>query len=121
MAGNAGRQEILGVREKGLTINGDPIDTSSDEDDGWRTLLEDIAGETKVDLSISGVTKSRTLRQASLGSTRSKIATFTWPNGDTLTATFFLSSYDEKMPYKDAVTFDAKFASSGVVTFTAGP
>jgi predicted secreted protein len=129
MAGNAGRQitftwdgaEILGCREKGLTINGEPVDVSSDEDDGWRTLLEDIAGETKVDISISGVTKDRVLRVASLSAARSKTAVFTWPNGDTLTATFFLSSYDEKQPYKDAVTFDAKFASSGIVTYTAGP
>lgn len=51
-----GGSAVLGIREKGVTINGEPIDVTSDDDNGWRKLLTE-AGEHSVDISISGVTK----------------------------------------------------------------
>lgn len=126
MSAQAGRQitfewdgaEILGVREKGVTLNGDPIDTGSDEDDGWRQVLTDIAAEDKVDISISGVTKDNTLKNAWFSRERTAVVTITYKNGDIITGSFFLTSHDEKAPFKDAVTFDAKLVSTGPVTFT---
>ena len=53
-------QAIAGAKEKDLTLNGAPIDISSDDDIGWRTLLS-VPGQKQVDIKISGVTKDRNL------------------------------------------------------------
>lgn len=37
--GNSPTDLLAGVREKGVELNGEPIDITSDDDDGWRTLL----------------------------------------------------------------------------------
>ena len=34
-----GGQQIDGVREKSAALNGEPIDVTADESDGWRELL----------------------------------------------------------------------------------
>lgn len=108
---------VLGVREKGMSLNGTPIDVTSDDDDGWSTLL-DVSGEDKVDLTLSGVTKDERLKIDWFARTRMRTCTITWPNGSSMTGLFYLASLDLKGPYKDAETFDAKIQSSGVITFT---
>lgn len=125
MAANVGRSvimvwgadEIPGVREKGVKLDGTPVDVTSDEDGGWATLLT-IAGENKVEISISGVTKSPHLKADWFAGTRTKALSLTYPDGRELSGSFFLSSFTEKMPYKDAMTFEATLMSSGMVAFT---
>lgn len=110
---------IPGVREKGVSLNGEPIDVTSDENNGWRKLLTE-AGQNQVDLSLSGVTKSRVFRQAWFSGQRTKVATIEYPDGDIITAEFYLGTYNETGPYNDAMTFESTVQSSGVVTYTAG-
>ena len=45
---------IAGVKEKALTVSGEPIDISSDDDAGWRTLLA-VPGQKQIELKVSGV------------------------------------------------------------------
>jgi predicted secreted protein len=115
--------EIPGVREKGIELNGEPIDITSDEDDGWRTLLT-IAGENQVNISINGVTKNARLKNdwfAGASSTnRMQALTLIFPDGATLTGTFFMASFKETASYKDAMTFEATLNSSGTITYTPG-
>ena len=54
---------IAGVRTKGVAINGEPIDITSDDDGGYRTMLDD-PGTMSLDLSVEGVTKDDELLQA---------------------------------------------------------
>jgi predicted secreted protein len=116
-----GGSAINGVREKGIALAGEPVDLTSDESNGWRTLLEvnapGDAGQNQVDVSISGVVKVDTLRAAWFGD-RTKTATFTYPNGASISGEFFLASYNETGSYNDATTFEASLQSSGVVTYT---
>lgn len=129
MAGNAGRAivftwdgaAILGIREKGFTLNGEAINVTSDEDNGWRTLLE-VSAEDSVDISLSGVSKDERLKKAYFdgAGARTKIATLEWPNGSKLTGTFYLANYTGTGPYNDAETFSASLQSNGPVTFTPG-
>lgn len=112
-----GGDEIPGCREKGVKVDGAAVDVSSDEDNGWMTLLE-VAGENKVEISLSGVTKSPHLQADWFAGTRTKTVSITYPNGRELSGTFFLASYSSKAPYKDAETFEATLQSSGPVTFT---
>ena len=123
MAGFAGREieltwgsnPIDGVREKGISLNGEPINVTSDEDDGKQTLL-DISAEDSVTITISGVTKSSDLRDDWFNGNRTATATLTYPDGYSITGTFFLSTYEETGAYNDATTFTATLNSSGAVS-----
>ena len=110
---------IKGVREKGITLNGEAINVTSDEDNGWRTLL-DVSAEDSVDISLSGVTKDDILRAAYFGgaAARTKTATITYPNGAVISGTFYLQNFQETGPYNDAMTFTATLQSSGEASYT---
>ena len=112
-----GGAAVQGVRQKNISVAGAPIDVSADEDDGWRTLLEE-AGQNEVGVSLSGVTKSRALMSDWFNGTRTKTLVLTYPDGATLSGTFFLASYKDNGPYQDAVTFDADLVSTGPITFS---
>lgn len=128
MAANTGRSvaflwggsAVLGVREKGITFNSEPIDITSDEDGGWRLLMSDAVGERSVDISISGVTKDKRFLADLADGTYQRTAKLTWPDGAVLEGTFHLASTSRSTPYKDAESFDATLQSSGPVAFTPG-
>jgi len=128
MAGEAGRSIILrwdgvqlkGVREKGITFNGEAINVTSDEDLGWRTLLN-VSAEDSVDITVSGVIKDTVLRRARFdtsGVLRMKEAELEYADGSIISGIFFLATYAETGPYNDALTFTATLQSNGVVEYT---
>lgn len=128
MAANIGRNfkikrgstVIAGVQSKGAAFNGEPVDVTSDDDAGFRTLLNEVGVES-IDLSVEGVTKDNDLRSAALSGTSLMLTdvNLEWPNGDTLSGNFFLSSLEETGPTQDALTFSATLQSSGEWTYTA--
>ncbi len=111
--------EIPGVREKGVTLNGEGIDVTADDSGGWRELLADPA-ESQVEISLSGVTKSHALKADWFAGTRTRAAEVEYDDGAKIAGSFFLSNYTETGVYNDAATFEATLMSSGVITFTAG-
>lgn len=110
---------IAAVTEKSVSINHEPIDITSDDDDGWRKLLGTVATRS-VDLSVSGVAGDTTLRTIAAGTGSQLLTDITleWPNGDVLSGDFYMSSYEESGSTADKITFSAKFQSSGLITFT---
>jgi predicted secreted protein len=118
-----GSTVIAGVRTKGAAINNEPIDITSDDDAGYRTMLSD-AGTMSVDLSVEGITKDDDLRDlAASGGTGLMLTNITleYPDGGTLAGNFFLNSFEETGTYNEAVTFSASLQSSGAFTYTPGP
>jgi len=113
---------ILGVREKSLSINGEPVNVTSDEDSGCQTLLTEDA-EVSVSVALCGVTKDTILRKAKLdgGASLTGAVTLTYENGDEIAGTFQLGPYSEGPPYNAAVTFTSSLMSNGVVTYTVAP
>ena len=109
---------IAGVKEKALTVSGEPIDISSDDDAGWRTLLA-VPGQKQIELKVSGVTKDRHLLADWFAGTTTKAVTLTYEDGAHLAGQFFLSEYSDKGNFKDATAFDATLMSTGAVTYTA--
>lgn len=109
---------IAGVRTKSLSINHEPVDITTDDEDGFRTLLSEV-GESSFELSVDGVTKDSVLFDAATGSASKLLTdvTIEHPNG-TISGDVYLSSYEETGAYNDAVTFSATFQSSG--TWTVG-
>lgn len=131
MAAIAGRQvefrwsddspmvEIPGVREKGIELNGEAIDITSDDDNGWRSLLS-VPAENQVNINLSGVTKNARLRNDWFAGNRLQAARLTYPDGSIINGTFYLATYNETAAYNGAVAFEAALQSSGTVTFTPG-
>lgn len=131
MAAVAGRQvvflwgddspmvEIPGVREKGIELNGEPIDITSDDDDGWRALLS-LPAENQVNINLNGVTKNARLKNDWFSGDRLQAASLTFPDGAVITGTFFMTSFKEGITYKDAVTFECVLNSSGTISYTSG-
>lgn len=111
---------VKGVREKGITFNGEAINVTSDEDSGWRTLL-DVSAEDSIDISLSGVTKDDVLANAMLTGARTGTARLEYPNGRVIEVEAFLATYAETGPYNNATTFTATLNSTGLPTYTPAP
>lgn len=132
MAANAGRDisvlwgsespqpALQGIREKGVELNGEAIDITSDDDNGWRSLLS-VPAQNEVNISISGVSKDGVLRADWFAGTRTRPATITFADGSAIAGTFYLASYSETGTYNEAVVFEAELQSSGVIAYTPGP
>ncbi len=128
MAGNIGRDLLLkkgstviaGLRTKTISAAGEPVDVTTDDDAGYRTMLAE-AGQRSLDISGEGITNDGTLRAAILSGSSLLLSDINieFPNGDTITGDFFFNSHEESGTYNDAVTFSASFQSSGQWTFTA--
>jgi predicted secreted protein len=112
-------QEIPGLREKGITLNGEAVDVSADDSNGWRELLADPA-ENQVDISLSGVTKNHALKADWFAGTRTRTAEIEYDDGTILSGTFYLSTYSDTGVYNDAGTFEATVMSTGVVSYSPG-
>jgi predicted secreted protein len=129
MAARAGRKvkfrwgtppaEIPGVKEKGVTLNGEAIDISADDSNGWRELLADPA-QTQVDVSLSGVSKTHTLKVDWFAGNRTKYAEIEYDDGAKISGQFYLSNYTETGVYNDAATFEATLQSTGVIAYAPG-
>lgn len=108
-----GGAAIAGARTKTITINGTPVDITSDDDSGYRTLLE-ASGEKQIDMSIEGLAKDDVLVEALANNgTLIAEAVLTLPSGATITGDFRLNSVELGAPYNDAVTFTAELQSTG--------
>lgn len=119
---------IAGVRTKSFSFAGEPIDVTTDDDTGFRTLLAE-SGQEALDISVEGLTKDVVLRGAALGSGSLMLTdvTLEFPktgtqavSGDTISGNFFLTSLEESGTYNDAMTFSASLQSSGAWTYTPG-
>ena len=114
---NSPRELLAGVQEKSLSINGEAIDVSSDDSDGWRDLLAE-PGQRSVDLSVSGISKDALFRTKAFAADRTLPLEIEYADGSIISGTFYLASYKETGPYKDAMTFEAELQSTAVVTYT---
>lgn len=111
-------ERILGVRERSIQMAGEPVDLTSDDDDGWRRLAdENGAAQDNVDVNVSGVTKSTKLKDDWMARDRTGTLTIDYPTGHQLTGTAVLVNYTDTGPYNDAVTFEATFQFSGPVVY----
>jgi predicted secreted protein len=119
---------LLGVSAKTITAGSESIDVTTDEDLGFRCLL-DVAGVETLDISGSGVTKDELLRQLALtgGSKLLTDITIEYPpvgtqtTGDTIAGDFYFGGFTETGGGSDgAIQFDFTMMSSGAWTLTPG-
>ena len=99
---------IKGVRTKNPTVTREPIDVTTDDDAGWRTLLAE-PGQRQIDLSFSGITEDETLIAAIMsGASVVETIRIIVPTGGSFEGDFFFN----------AVTFEGELQSSGEITYT---
>lgn len=116
-------QVIAGLRSRTMTLNGEPVDVTSDDDSGAQTLLPE-AGQVSFNISFSGVMKDDTLLEAHQAMGAAAVfedLEIEFPSGATLTGSFFFSSLTVTGEYNDAITIEGEFQSSGLATFTPAP
>src|SRR5690554_5434687 len=131
MAAAAGRKLIIrrdgtpiaALRSRTITLNGEPIDVTSDDDNGAQTLLPE-AGQVSFNISFSGVMKDSDLiasHQALGAQAQFEDLEIEFPDGATISGDFFFASLTITGEYNDAITVEGEFQSSGLATFTPAP
>lgn len=131
MAGFNGRQftfdwdstTLAGVQTRSVSITNDYVDVTSDDDNGWRTLLSD-PGLRSVEVTIGGITTDEVLlaeiMKASItGETLSATLPSSLTTPGTLSGTYLVSGFEQSGDHDGEVSFSATFMSSGEVTYTA--
>lgn len=116
--GSSPQNLVAAGRTKSITVNAEPIDITSDDDNGVRLLLEDDAAQQGVDFSFEGVTKDDTFLAAIMAGTFVDDFTIVITGIGQIDARFFLTSVAIQAAYNDATTFSAEFQSSGAFTYT---
>jgi hypothetical protein len=114
-----GRAGDLGVTEKAVNRIATAIDTTSDENDGERVVL-DRPTVVEYNISLQGVLKAEKLAADFASGIRKKPFVLTYPSGRTIAGTAYLQSYNETMPTADSIKWQAELLSSGHVTETPG-
>lgn len=117
----AGPTTLVGVRTKGYTVTNDYVDVTTDDDDGWRTLLAD-PGLRSVEVTVSGISSDQVLLGDIMSANvaaKSLHVEFPTTTGN-LTGNFLISSFEQSGEHDGAVEFSATFMSTGAVTYTAG-
>ncbi len=104
------------------------VDVTTDDDNGWRSLLAN-PGNKSVDLSVEGVLLESTTFDATAfmnqwyQSAELMNVTVETPselaNNGTETGLFFLASFNTTGSQDGSVTFTAELQSSGEITYTA--
>lgn len=112
---------LVGVRTKGYTVTNDYVDVTTDDDDGWRTLLSD-PGMRSVEVTVGGISSDQViLAEIMKANISGEPLTVQLPTTTgTLAGTFLCSSFEQSGEHDGAVEFSATFMSAGVVTYTAG-
>ena len=117
-----GAAVIAGARTDSLTINNEMIDITDKDDDGVRTLLDDV-GLKSMSLSCTGVLVDATLLtladSATAGAARHDfvIDIGTGPLRS-YSGEFFITSFETNGEQADAITFTMSLESAGAITAT---
>jgi len=110
---------IASVTSKNFSINNEPIDITTDDDAGFRTLLDE-SGVRTIDASVEGVYVDDTLLSEAAGASPTLITadTIELPSGATITGSFRLNSIDITGEVAGRCEFSATLQSSGAWVFT---
>ncbi len=110
---------LVGVRTKGWTATADLVDVTTDDDNGWRTLLA-TPGLKSVEVTVGGISSDQVLISEFFNGTGETLTGELPTTTGTISGTFYLSSFEQTGEHDGAVEFSATFMSSGAVAYTAG-
>jgi len=124
--GSGGESEtfatIGAIRTNNMTLNNNPVDTTTMGDGGVQTMLAD-AGVQSMSISADGIfkddTAEETLRAAAFARTPKNFELL-FPNGDKFAGAFVVQDYNRTGAHDNVETFSVTLVRSGAGTFTAG-
>lgn len=116
---------IAALRTKTMTLGNEVVDITSDDDAGFRTLLQDPGTKT-LDMSFEGVTKdgvtlNSLITLAMSGSDVLETFSILFPTIGTMAGPFVITSFEIGAPYNEGSTFSASIQSAGTFTWTSIP
>lgn len=113
---------IAALRTKTMTLGNEVIDVTSDDDLGFRTLLQDPGTKT-LDMTFEGVTKDVTSLNSLItlsmsGSDVLDTFSILFPTIGTMAGPFVVTSFEIGAPYNEGSTFTCSIQSAGTFTWT---
>jgi TP901-1 family phage major tail protein len=112
---------IGAARTAALTLNNQPVDSTSMDGSGIQSMIPD-AGVQTMQIRLEGLFKDSAaeeiLRAAAFGRTASNYELL-FPNGDKYAASFVIENYARGGAYDGLETFSVTLARNGSGTFTA--
>lgn len=118
--GSGGYQDIGSARADALTINNNPVDVTDKDSAGIQEMLGD-AGVQQLTMAGDGVFNNATQEQFLFTAAQNRTThswRLTFPNGDTITASFVIEDYNRGGPHDDAETFNYTIRRSGASVYT---
>lgn len=114
---------LTGVRTTSLTIGNEPIDITSNDDNGFRKFLDEDPAMRMLDVSVEGITKDPTLIAIAAAGGAGLVAEYELDMGQfgKFTGDFHIGNLQLGMPYNEAITFSCTIQSSGEYTYTPAP
>lgn len=105
---------IASCRTKTVSINNEPVDITSDDDNGYRTLLDAEVAQSSIDIQVEGVLKDGSvLLEPSIERQNLEFDLVVDFGSTVFNGTFKLISVEIGAAYNDAVTFQGQFQSTG--------
>jgi TP901-1 family phage major tail protein len=116
---------VAALRTKTMSLANEPVDVTSDDDNGFRKLLQDPGNKT-LDISIEGVAKdvasfNSLMTLATSGTDILESVSLLFPAIGTIAGEFVISSFEIGAPYNEAATFSCTLQSAGAYTWTSIP
>jgi len=108
-----------GAREKSFSFNNAAVDITSDDDNGWKTSLDDTSATRDWSLKLTGVSKDSTLVNRALQETSLEVA-FAFNDAFYYTGKARITSAEQTAGQEDPVTYDVAFEGSGALTQHSG-
>jgi predicted secreted protein len=110
---------LLGVKSKSMTRNNEPVDVTTDDENGFRTVMAE-PGTYSFEMSVDIVVKDAVLRDLAMatGSAMLTDITLEFENGDTCACSLFLTNYEQSGATNGAVEASASLQSSGPWVYT---
>lgn len=113
-----GLTTVAAVRTRSMTLGNEVVDITSDDDNGFRTMLAEPGNKT-LDLTVEGVFKDATMLTVAMSGTDIMEAfSILFPSIGTIAGEFLVTSFEAGAAYNEAGTFSCSLQSSGAFTFT---
>ena len=119
----SGFEDIGEATSNSFTVNREPIDVTTKDDDGVRRYLAET-GTFSLDTSFEGVLKDDRILTLAVDPTQTTLisARLLVASIGTITGDFYLTSFEDTgAEGAEALTFSASLGSSGTVTYAAAP
>ncbi|RMD52397.1 hypothetical protein D6827_00085 [Candidatus Parcubacteria bacterium] len=114
---------LVGVRTRGITMNNQLVDVTSDDSNGWRQLLAN-PGVKSISVQVTFVYDDETLiaeffNAAATGETLQVNLPSSLTTPGNFSGTFILESVEQNGEHDGELIATATFQSTGAVTYTA--